>query len=496
MERMKETKAIVALCVLLMGLSQCVADNNALGQAIWSKQCKLTKELRHVSGVTKAKLHTIVENVGKLTMLQLKLQIYAANKADGDLAIATRGAALSTATKAIAEQRKIKPFFLKSLKATAHANDLAGAIASAMMMLYTAGGSNYCVSNGNKTANGEAEAKAAGCDVLNTNDLTAKTTLDDEVIDAAGFKGMSAITDTNGQGQPNKCGFFKHQSSTNSAAGLDVTTAGKGIHLAYGLITASTSVQPNAPDLQNLKVATEEAANTVFKKVHFHATALTTDDATDLPNDEEQLLKTIISSSDGESALKETLAALHPGKKPSDFDSNITKLKAEYFGDNGRKATAMWNAVKATQVQGHKEDKKEKEQLQSVTSEEQLQQILNYYEVRNAAHLQRPAAEVEKLQANNKGKSKTPEELCNATEDTTTFNNNKQCSYDASKESVKKCTYNTTKETANGVPVTQTETGEQTSTEKCKDKKKDDCKSPDCEWENNACKDSSILINK
>nr|APD74846.1 variant surface glycoprotein 1125.4324 [Trypanosoma brucei] len=485
MERMKETKAIVILSVLLMALSQCLANNNALGQAIWSKQCQLTKELRHVRGVAKAKLHTIVENVGKLTMLQLKLQIYAANKAAGDLAIATRAAALAAATRAIAEQRKIKPFVLKSLKATAHANDLAGAIASAMQMLYNAGGqTHYCVSDADKNGNGRAAARKAGCDVLNTNDLTAKQQLDDKVIDATGFKGMSKITATAGQGKANKCGFFKHQSSPNANEGLDVTTAGKGIHLAYGLITASVSLQPNAPDMQNLKVADQEEATAVQQKAYYYVPQIVQETAEALPEDQEQLLKTIISSSDGESALKETLATLQPGKKPSDFDANITKLKSEYFGDGGENATAMWNAVKATQFQSHKEDKKEKEQLQSVTSEEQLQQILNYYEVHNAVHLQRLAAEVEKLQANNKGKSKTTEELCNAIEDITTCNNNKQCSYDATEsEENTKCKYNASKAEKSGVPETQTQTVEQTSTEKCTGKKKqEDCKDG-CKWE-------------
>nr|APD73221.1 variant surface glycoprotein 1125.451 [Trypanosoma brucei] len=35
-----------------------------------------------------------------------------------------------------------------------------------------------------------------------------------------------------------------------------------------------------------------------------------------------------------------------------------------------------------------------------------------------------------------------------------------------------------------------------TTTDKCKDKKKDDCKSPDCKWEGKECKDSSILASK
>nr|AGH61034.1 variant surface glycoprotein 468 [Trypanosoma brucei] len=62
----------------------------------------------------------------------------------------------------------------------------------------------------------------------------------------------------------------------------------------------------------------------------------------------------------------------------------------------------------------------------------------------------------------------------------------------------KNCQYNETKAKANGVPVTQTQTvgGTETTTDKCKDKKKDECKSPDCKWEGETCKDSSFLVNK
>nr|AGH61028.1 variant surface glycoprotein 462 [Trypanosoma brucei] len=76
-------------------------------------------------------------------------------------------------------------------------------------------------------------------------------------------------------------------------------------------------------------------------------------------------------------------------------------------------------------------------------------------------------------------------------------NDEKQCSYDDSKDTGKKCTYNATKATASGASVTKTQTGgTKTTTDKCKGKKKEDCKSPDCKWEGETCKDSSFLFNK
>nr|ARB50585.1 variant surface glycoprotein [Trypanosoma brucei] len=65
------------------------------------------------------------------------------------------------------------------------------------------------------------------------------------------------------------------------------------------------------------------------------------------------------------------------------------------------------------------------------------------------------------------------------------------------KTEVKKCKYNETKAEKSGVPATQAQTGgTETTTDKCKDKKKDDCKSPDCKWEGETCKDYSSLVNK
>nr|AGH61150.1 variant surface glycoprotein 592 [Trypanosoma brucei] len=89
-------------------------------------------------------------------------------------------------------------------------------------------------------------------------------------------------------------------------------------------------------------------------------------------------------------------------------------------------------------------------------------------------------------------------EQCNAIDKQDKCDEAPQCTWHMTvKDGGKKCQFNSTKATESGVPVAQSQTGgTQTYTDKCKDKKKDDCKSPNCKWENNACKDSSILVNK
>nr|AGH61145.1 variant surface glycoprotein 587 [Trypanosoma brucei] len=89
-------------------------------------------------------------------------------------------------------------------------------------------------------------------------------------------------------------------------------------------------------------------------------------------------------------------------------------------------------------------------------------------------------------------------EQCNAIDKQDKCDEAPQCTWHMTvKDGGKKCQFNSTKATESGVPVAQSQTGgTQTYTDKCKDKKKDDCKSPDWKWEENKCKDSSFLVNK
>nr|APD74673.1 variant surface glycoprotein 1125.4142 [Trypanosoma brucei] len=93
---------------------------------------------------------------------------------------------------------------------------------------------------------------------------------------------------------------------------------------------------------------------------------------------------------------------------------------------------------------------------------------------------------------------KAAADVCNKITDATGWNNKPYCSYTATEtDETKKCQFNETKASKSGVPVTQTQTaGTESTTEKCKGKKNDECKSPDCKWAGEASKDSSIFINK
>nr|AGH61057.1 variant surface glycoprotein 495 [Trypanosoma brucei]APD74737.1 variant surface glycoprotein 1125.4210 [Trypanosoma brucei] len=94
---------------------------------------------------------------------------------------------------------------------------------------------------------------------------------------------------------------------------------------------------------------------------------------------------------------------------------------------------------------------------------------------------------------------KKAEETCNKLKEAAACNANPICIYNTTEsEENKKCKFDAKKATSNGVPKAETQTGgTEKTTEKCKGKLEDACKKDtECKWEENKCKDSSILLNK
>ncbi|SCU64197.1 Trypanosome variant surface glycoprotein C-terminal domain containing protein, putative [Trypanosoma equiperdum] len=90
------------------------------------------------------------------------------------------------------------------------------------------------------------------------------------------------------------------------------------------------------------------------------------------------------------------------------------------------------------------------------------------------------------------------EAACNKLDGEQKCNADPKCTYNSTEpDKSKKCKYNATKAEKNCVHVAQTQTaGTETTTGNCKGKEKDECKSPDCKWEGETCKDSTILLSK
>nr|APD74664.1 variant surface glycoprotein 1125.4133 [Trypanosoma brucei] len=112
-----------------------------------------------------------------------------------------------------------------------------------------------------------------------------------------------------------------------------------------------------------------------------------------------------------------------------------------------------------------------------------------------------PKAFVSQTNGQNPQQTTTPSDKakeCETIETDTNCDAKDFCTFQKESTEEKKCKYNATKATKTGVslPQTQTGVGTETTTEKCKGRPEKECKSPDCKWEGETCKDSSILVSK
>ncbi|SCU70701.1 Trypanosome variant surface glycoprotein (A-type)/Trypanosome variant surface glycoprotein C-terminal domain containing protein, putative [Trypanosoma equiperdum] len=95
------------------------------------------------------------------------------------------------------------------------------------------------------------------------------------------------------------------------------------------------------------------------------------------------------------------------------------------------------------------------------------------------------------------GNEKKTQQACDSHHaDRAACNGKDFCTYDETESTDKKRKFNATKATKNSVHVPQTQTGAgESTTDKFKDKKKDDRKFPDCKWDRAECKNYTSFVN-
>nr|APD74479.1 variant surface glycoprotein 1125.3110 [Trypanosoma brucei] len=174
-----------------------------------------------------------------------------------------------------------------------------------------------------------------------------------------------------------------------------------------------------------------------------------------------------------------------PGAKPADFDAHIKKV----FGAEDNKDSAYALALEGISIEvplggGQTQNK----QLYSMQPKDLMAALIGTIAELQTAAATKPAC------PGHKQTTTESDALCSKIKDANECNSKHFCSYNGTEtDSAKKCKFNASKASASGAPVTQSQTGgSETTTEKCKGKKKDDCKSPDCKWEGETCRDSSF----
>nr|AGH61240.1 variant surface glycoprotein 786 [Trypanosoma brucei] len=468
---------------------------------LWQPDCELTAELRKTAGVAKMKVNSDLNSFKTLELTKMKLLTFAAKFPESKEALTLRALEAAVNTDLRALRDNIANGIDRAVRATAYASEAAGALFSGIQTLHDAtDGTTYCLSASGQGSNGNAAMASQGCKPLALPELLTEDSYNTDVISDKGFPKISALTTAQGQGKSGECGLFQAATGAEASNTGVQFSGGSKINLGLGAIVASAAQQPTRPELSNFSGTARAQADTLYGKTHASITALQQLAQGPKPGQTEvETMKLLAQKTAALESIKFQLAA-STGKKTSDYKED-ENLKTEYFGKTESNIEPLWNKVKEEKVKGaDPEDPSKESKISDLNTEEQLQRVLDCYAVATRLKLAKQAEDIAKLEteiADQKGKS--PETECNKISDEPKCNDEKTCSWHKDvKNGEKNCQFNSTKAKEKGVTVTQTQTvgGTETTTEKSKDKKKDDCKSPDCKWEGETCKDSSFLVNK
>nr|APD75604.1 variant surface glycoprotein 1125.5537 [Trypanosoma brucei] len=269
-----------------------------------------------------------------------------------------------------------------------------------------------------------------------------------------------------------------------------------------GLIKITGQNAVGRDSQQSQPAVNARAAATILQLAYHDAKRIKNDPTNGAVKDPIALLKTIARDGKLKAALETELKALTEESEHSKIPTRVDDIISKKYKHDTNKLDELWNNIKTKDVKDVTETGSKTKQIQLLTDLATLQATLNYYINSKDLKISSMKEQINKLKENS-GKSveNAGEKICNAIGDANNekCTNEKQCSYEDSKETGKKCTYNATKAAANGVPVTQTQAvgGTEATTDKCKGKLEPECtKAPECKWEGTECKNSSFLPNK
>nr|ARB50790.1 variant surface glycoprotein [Trypanosoma brucei] len=357
----------------------------------------------------------------------------------------------------------------------------------------------YCLTGSADNTDAAGSIHTEGCAHTSEKDFTAGAVHDSSALTNTGFAGATAIETPTGKSTQQKCGFFAGTGTQESAAGFPTgTPAVVQVKIINGLFKLNAASDPTTPDMRNVGTALGGDINKFWKELHSAAKDYFTTQGKQRTEVSKQTLIALGSKTSVDKHIRSILAATN-GTSPQSAKGNIDAEYKQYIGENNEETDKLWSKLEATRVVDPEKDDGSTTELKSLTDPKILAGLLAYYEAKAAAKQKQEAEKITKLKnelADQKGQS--PEAECNELESTEKCNEEKICSWHTDvKNGEKNCKYNATKAKEKGVPVTQAQTAAaEAKIEKCSDKKKDDCKFPDCKWEEETCKDSSFLVNK
>nr|APD73880.1 variant surface glycoprotein 1125.1739 [Trypanosoma brucei] len=501
------TTSTLALALALKLLAVPVSPSGpAFDEEPVAKVCKVAKALADIEGVALSKINNLINQVSAANEAAAKVSLAAATTADTNtstLYAAAAGIAARCSADAVTALATLAPI---ALNAAANGAKTSGHISEVIDILRQAGKgrstSKCIVQNGVNTATAASTVTVYGCpaDILEKPEQAE--THEPDVVDAKGFKTLSVATNLHSSSATSSCIFLA--GGNDAAAQLWKANSGPGsaVSIAQGFITITphdTATQATAkiPQLNTLGDSWSATDTTTTAKLYNKIGDLAKHTHSSCGQNVDEVLEHILT----QERLKEALLAIV--KKPKGAPAKPTEDEI---------ATSLINSVEpagASQTQMLKEKvlntmvlklvegSKTQVKLRTLTDPGEIQ-------INTLAAIQELKTRVEPVVSTEIcpqqfATNQAQEEFCNTIGDANKekCNNNRQCSYDDTKETGKKCTYNASKETAKGVPATQPQTGgTEATTENCKGKLEPECtKLQECKWENNSFKDSSFTVN-
>nr|AGH60996.1 variant surface glycoprotein 427 [Trypanosoma brucei] len=487
--------------ILLYGVVQSShGAEEALAATLWKRQCGLAQTLRSATGRAASNLQTEIENVLKFNEAKLKLQIYVTSQPQSQHSKAAAVLAIAAAAASGQAQADLKSKATTSLKADGYGQAGAAYVSGLIELLASNDNADmaFCLAASSGSNSGSSERAAAGCKETADADFTPNANDLNPKVNENGFVGLTAINSNGAKGTASKCGLLKGAASGHNTAGFDSNNGMTKLNFGNRIIGLAGDNDPTAPDLTNLKGRTTDATLGFWSRAHSAVRAAIKQAAHPYPEVGPQLLAKLAADNNVDEAIKIALSGRN-NSLPQDLKGNLDDVKTTMFGAEQNKAETIWNAVKGISVvQLHSSGEKTRT-LGSVSVIDELEQILGYYSATMQQRQIETAAKLKQLEnelEDQKGKS--PEADCNKISEEPKCNEEKICSWHKEvKTGENNCKFNSTKAKEKGVSVTQTQTGgTETTTDKCKGEEQKECKSPDCKWEGETCKDSSILANK
>ncbi|SCU69081.1 Trypanosome variant surface glycoprotein (A-type), putative [Trypanosoma equiperdum] len=336
---MAYSRALASTAILLAITWPTKADYEALKANVWHPHFELVQALRAVPTKAAADIKTKVSNIKTAWQHKATLQVAAALTTNDEDRI--RAAALAQTAEAYiaAQLTSLNEQTDDSLQAAAAAGEGAGTITgSTKLLLTTSTNTKYCLGDAN-TGNSEADVDSKGCSDPDYTKPTQAAKLTGEIIGPTGFPKLKAVASTTGRGATAKCGFFKHQATTNSGPGLDIITNPQTKFL-YGLLTPHGDTDVGRTDKSNIN-PTGEGTATVWQRIHSQALSILKLKTTALASDRLAALKTLAKHPAAATEIKRQIAIQQNKKSVSDITESADELRKRYFGADNEKLPAF-----------------------------------------------------------------------------------------------------------------------------------------------------------